>query len=84
MAKSAMVVSVSKLGALLYSKFKQFQGLGYFALFIDSFSLVEVVEFDGDGGIDAAEVVHLCLFQFFLETATDRLSFDLEKLLSLN
>ena len=84
MAKGAMIIPVCKLRVLLHGKFEQFQGLGNFTLFIDSFSLVEVVELDGEGGIDAAEVVHLCLLQFFLQTATDRLPFYLEKLLPLD
>ena len=71
MAQRTVVIPICKLRIFLNSQLEQLQCLCYFSLLIVPLSLLEVVELDGQRGVDTAEMVCLGLFQFFLKTATD-------------
>jgi hypothetical protein len=83
-AECAMVVPLREVSVLLNCQFKQFERLADLPLLVDALSLLEVVEFKWDGGVDAAEVVRLRLLQLLPQTAADRLPLYLEKLLPLH
>lgn len=77
-AEGTVIICVWLVRRALDGYFKQSQCFADLALLIGSFSLLEVIQFEGDSGIDAAEVVCLCLLQLLLQAATDRFPLNLE------
>lgn len=79
-AQRSVVVALSRFGSLLNGEFKQFQRFGKLAFLVDPASLLEVVEFEGNGGVDAAEVVVGLLLELLAEAAADGGALDFEQL----